>query len=78
MMLMCVMYISMESIINCHSLAKQAEGPLKNYSLYTLMCGPMSTTSLNDSMYFLLFIDDITRMTWEFFLRKKSSVFAAF
>ena len=42
------------------------------------VCGPMPTTSLNGSKYFLLFINDFTRMRWVFFLRKKSYVFASF
>ena len=28
------------------------------------VCAPISTPSLNDSKYFLLFIDDLTRMCW--------------
>nr|KYP35474.1 Retrovirus-related Pol polyprotein from transposon TNT 1-94 [Cajanus cajan] len=42
------------------------------------VCGPMSIASLNGSKYFLLFIDDFTRMSWVFFLKQKLDVFAAF
>jgi hypothetical protein len=42
------------------------------------VCGPMNTTSLNGSKYFILFIDDFTRMTWVYFLKQKSEVFSVF
>ncbi|KAK5819226.1 hypothetical protein PVK06_024198 [Gossypium arboreum] len=32
------------------------------------VCGLMKTFSLNDSMYFVLFIDDLTRFCWVYFL----------
>ncbi|GAU33542.1 hypothetical protein TSUD_143350 [Trifolium subterraneum] len=46
--------------------------------IHTDVCGPMPTTSLNGNKYFLLFIDDFTRMCWVFFLRQESDVFPAF
>jgi hypothetical protein len=39
------------------------------------VCGPMQTRSLGGAYYFLLFIDDCTRYTWVYFLRRKSDVF---
>ncbi|KAG8480457.1 hypothetical protein CXB51_024633 [Gossypium anomalum] len=42
------------------------------------ICGPMKTSSLNDSKYFVLFIDDLTRFCWIYFLKQKSEVFEAF
>ena len=42
------------------------------------MCGPMSTLSLNGSRYFLLFIDDYSRMCWVYFMKEKSEVFCIF
>ncbi|KAA3485266.1 pleiotropic drug resistance protein 3-like [Gossypium australe] len=42
------------------------------------VCGPMKTSSLNDSKYFVLFIDDLTRFCWVYFLKHKSEVFEAF
>ena len=42
------------------------------------VCGPMKTVSLNGSKYFILFIDDFTRMTWVYFLKQKSEVFSVF
>lgn len=39
---------------------------------------PMSTASLSNNMYFALFIDDFSRMTWVYFLKIKSQVFSVF
>ena len=36
--------------------------------------GPMPITSMNGSRYLLTFIDDFSRYTWIFFLKKKSKV----
>ena len=35
---------------------------------------PMPITSMNGSRYFLTFIDDFSRYTWVFFIKKKSKV----
>jgi hypothetical protein len=37
---------------------------------------PMQTRSLGGAFYFMLFIDDCTRYTWVYFLRRKSDVFS--
>jgi hypothetical protein len=42
------------------------------------VCGPMRTTCLNGERYFMLFVDDFTRMTWLFLLKKKSETFSCF
>ncbi|KAJ0802818.1 putative RNA-directed DNA polymerase [Helianthus annuus] len=42
------------------------------------VCGPMSIKSLGGSRYFLLFIDDVSRMTWVYFLHRKDEVFDKF
>ena len=42
---------------------------------HTDVCGPMKTRSLGGDYYFSLFIDDCTRYTWVYFLRKKSDGF---
>ena len=36
--------------------------------------GPVPATSMNGSRYLLTFIDDFSRYTWVFFLKKKSEV----
>ncbi|KAH1107625.1 hypothetical protein J1N35_011393 [Gossypium stocksii] len=46
--------------------------------VYTDVCGPMKTESLNGSRYFILFIDDSTRYSWIFFLKHKSEVAQVF
>ena len=40
--------------------------------------GPMSVPSLGKSVYYVSFIDDFSRNTWIYFLRKKSEVFDRF
>ncbi|GJT32633.1 retrovirus-related pol polyprotein from transposon TNT 1-94 [Tanacetum coccineum] len=42
------------------------------------VCGPMSTKSWSGNKYFVLFIDDYTRMCWVYFLSSKASVFSIF
>ena len=38
----------------------------------------MKTPSLGSQRYFLIFIDDFSRMTWVYFLKQKSEAFATF
>ena len=40
--------------------------------------GPMPTTSINGSRYFLTFIDDYSRFYWVYFMKQKSEVFEIF
>jgi len=40
--------------------------------------GPMKVPSLGKSMYYVSFIDDFSRTTWIYFLKKKSKVFDRF
>ena len=37
--------------------------------------GPVKVPSLGKSMYYVSFIDDFSRNTWIYFLKKKSEVF---
>ncbi|GLT45830.1 hypothetical protein SLA2020_196340 [Shorea laevis] len=46
--------------------------------VHTDVCGPMKTTSLGQNLYFILFIDDYTRMTWVYFMSSKAQVFFVF
>ena len=46
--------------------------------IHTDICGPMNTPSLGSQRYFLIFIDDFSRMTWVYFLKEKSEAFATF
>ena len=40
--------------------------------------GPMKVPSLGKSVYYVSFIDDFSRNTWIYFLKKKSKVFDKF
>ena len=46
--------------------------------IHTDISGPMKTPSLGNQSYFLIFIDDFSRMTWVYFLKEKSEAFAIF
>ncbi|KAG8485451.1 hypothetical protein CXB51_021502 [Gossypium anomalum] len=69
-------------------LGKQARLPFPNNQAWRVrerlelvhfdVCGPVKSPSLNDSKYFVLFIDDLTRFSWVYFLKQKSEVFDAF
>ena len=42
------------------------------------VCGPMRTASLNGNRYFMVLIDDFSRMCWVYFLKQKSEVASVF
>ena len=46
--------------------------------VHTDICGPMRTKGMKGEKYFLLFVDDYTRMTWLYLLKKKSEAFDYF
>nr|KYP53945.1 Retrovirus-related Pol polyprotein from transposon TNT 1-94 [Cajanus cajan] len=46
--------------------------------IHTDVCGPMRTPSHTNNRYFILFINDFSRMTWVYFLKTKSEVFGIF
>ncbi|KAK4402482.1 Retrovirus-related Pol polyprotein from transposon TNT 1-94 [Sesamum angolense] len=46
--------------------------------IHTDVCGPMRIPSHEQNRYFILFIDDYSRMTWVYFMREKSEVFKVF
>ncbi|CAL2236277.1 unnamed protein product [Prunus armeniaca] len=54
----------------------RAQFPLE--LVHTDICGPMQIASMSGNRYFLLFIDDYTRMAWVYFLRNKSNTFECF
>ncbi|KAL4290940.1 hypothetical protein GQ457_14G017910 [Hibiscus cannabinus] len=51
---------------------------LKLELVHSDLCGPMKTSSMNDSKYFVLFIDDLRRMCWVYFLKSKLNVLSTF
>ena len=42
------------------------------------LCGPMQQMSLGGSAYFMLLVDDFSRLTWIFPLHQKSEALASF
>ena len=56
--------------------AWRAKAPLE--LVHTDVCGPMTTPTHAGNKYFLIFVDDFTRMTWVYFMRQKSDVFSIF
>ena len=40
--------------------------------------GPIRTPSLGNKRYFILFVDDYTRMVWLYFIQQKSYAFSKF
>ena len=46
--------------------------------IHSDICGPMESKSIGGSRYFLLFIDDFSRMTFIYFLKAKSEVLGYF
>lgn len=46
--------------------------------VHTDLCGPMRTQSISGERYFMLCIDDYTRMTWVLFLKHKSEALERF
>lgn len=46
--------------------------------IHTNLCGPTRTKYLRNERYFMLFIDDYTRMAWVTFLQRKAEAFNRF
>ena len=46
--------------------------------IHSDVCGPMSSSSLSGYVYYVSFIDDISRKTWIYFMKKKDEVFSKF
>ena len=42
------------------------------------VCGPMSTPSMNGYLYYAIFIDDLSRKTWIYFMKAKNETFNKF
>lgn len=58
------------------SQAQRASIPLE--LVHIDLCGPMRTKSIAGNKYFMLIVDDFTRMIWVYFLRNKSEAFNSF
>jgi hypothetical protein len=46
--------------------------------IHSDVCGPMLVSSLNEYMYYVLFINDHSRKTWIYFMKTKDGVLAIF
>ncbi|KAM1003727.1 hypothetical protein ACFX2C_004014 [Malus domestica] len=46
--------------------------------VHTDLCGPMQNESIDGNKYFMLLVDDCTRMSWVYFLRQKSEALTCF
>src|SRR5579871_4503223 len=46
--------------------------------IHTDICRPMKTTSIGNAKYFMLFIDDYSRMTAVYFFKNRSNTFNKF
>ena len=46
--------------------------------LHSDVCGLMSSASLTGSLYYVVFIDDLSRKSWIFFMKTKGQVFSRF
>ena len=46
--------------------------------IHTYLCGPTQTRYLGGASYFMKFIDDRSRYTWVYFIRRKGDAFEYF
>ncbi|KAK1431533.1 hypothetical protein QVD17_07993 [Tagetes erecta] len=80
---------NINTTITCEAciLGKQTRKPFNSSSwrarsklelIHTDLCGPMQVPSLGNSLYYLLFIDDLTRMCWVYFVTNKNEAFMKF
>ena len=78
-----------EQLSSCKAclMGKQAKFPFKKSTwraterlqlIHTYLCGPPATPSLSGSRYFIILIDDYTRMCWIYFMNQKLEVAEVF
>ena len=46
--------------------------------IHSDVCGPMSSSSLSEYVYYIYFIDNLSRKAWIYFLKNKDEVFSKF
>lgn len=69
----------MESYLDDHFLQESlGELRAKLHLVHADLCGPMQVESLRGNQYFLVFVDDYTRMCWLYPLKNKQEVFQYF
>jgi hypothetical protein len=79
--------IQHEGICKGCALGKNIKGSFSNSDnrskeildlIHSDVCGPMTIASLNGYLYYVLFIDDHSKKTWIYFLKRKDGVLAKF
>ena len=53
---------------------RKAKGILE--IVHSDVCGPMSYSSLSGYVYYVSFIDDLSRNTWVYFLKEKTEYYS--
>lgn len=70
------------SLYGKHNRVKFPFGATRENEILTLIhndvFGPVPIPSLGGSLYYIRFIDDLSKNTWLYFLKKKSEVFNKF
>jgi transposase InsO family protein len=46
--------------------------------IHSNVCGPISTSSLDGHVYYVIFIDDFSRKSWVYFMKSKNETFKNF
>ena len=46
--------------------------------IHSDVCGPMSSSSLSEYVYYVSFIDDFSRKKWIYFMKNKDELFGKF
>lgn len=75
-----VNHVFMENSTKLHSLVKSQSGKAKEPLdlVHSDVCGKVNCKSLSGAEYFLTFINNKTRYTWVYVLKRKSDVFTKF
>ncbi|KAL4387685.1 hypothetical protein GQ457_09G013510 [Hibiscus cannabinus] len=71
-------HFNMYALCELHKKNMVRDFPSISLSNDLYICGPHRTLSLGGNKYFIIFIDDFTRMTWVYFMKEKSEVFKVF
>ena len=73
----CEAYVQAKS--HKHTYSPSLTNSIKSFSLIHLdVWGPAPVSNTHGLSYFVLFVDDCTRMSWVYFLKHKSEVFDVF
>lgn len=69
-------------------ISKQSRNPFSSHTnskasellnvIYSNVCGPFDTPPLGGNMYFVSFVDDLSRKIWIYLIKTKSNVYKTF